>query len=66
MSIWHQHMSNMDIFRAANTDFGMGGDRSPPIGGGPKGGDKGPMGGDWRVIRDKNYGTKKISVNLCL
>ena len=25
----------------------------------PKGGDKGPMGGDWRVIRDKNYGTKK-------
>ena len=55
----------MDI-RASHTDFGMGGDRSPPIGGGPKGGDKGPMGGDWRVIRDKNYGTKKISVNLCL
>ena len=22
-------------------------------GGGPKGGDKGPMGGDWRVNRDK-------------
>ena len=43
-----------------------GGIGPPPIGGGPKGGDKGPMGGDWRVIRDKNYGTKKISVNLCL
>ena len=34
------------IPRAGSTDFGMGGDRSPPIGGGPKGGDKGPMGGD--------------------
>ena len=42
----------------------MGGDQSPPIGGGPKGGDKGPMGGDWRVIRDKIKGTKKMSVNL--
>ena len=32
--------------RAAHTDFGMGGERSPPHrGGGPKGGDKGPMGG---------------------
>ena len=28
----------------------MGGDRSPPIGGGPKGGDKGPMGGG--IARD--------------
>ena len=52
------------IDRAAHTDFGMGGDRSPPIGGGPKGGDKGPMGGDWRVIRDKINGTKKSSLNL--
>ena len=34
------------IPRAAPTDFSMGGDRSPPIGGGPKGGDNGPMGGD--------------------
>ena len=49
--------------RAFNRDFGMGGDQSPPIGGGPKGGDKGPMGGDWRVIRDKIKGIKKISVN---
>ena len=40
---------NLDLIthnRAASTDFSMGGDRSPPIGGGPKGGDKGPMGGD--------------------
>ena len=37
-----------------------GGERSPPIGGGPKGGDKGPMGGDWRVICDKINGTKKF------
>ena len=50
--------------RAFNTDFGMGGDLSPPIGGGPKGGDKGLMGGDWRVIRDKIKVTKKMSVNL--
>ena len=50
--------------RAGHTDFGMGGERSPPIGGGPKGGDKGPMGGDWRVIRDKINGTKKSSLNL--
>ena len=52
--------------RTGHTDFGMGGERSPPLGGGPKGGDKGLMGGDWPVIRDKNHGTKKISVNLCL
>ena len=31
--------------RASHTDFGMGGIGPPPIGGGPKGGDKGPMGG---------------------
>ena len=31
--------------RAFNTDFGMGEDQSPPIGGGPKGADKAPMGG---------------------
>ena len=36
----------MLLFRAVNRDFGVGGDESPPIGGGPKGGDKGPMGGD--------------------
>ena len=35
----------VDQTRAASTDFSMGGDGSPPIGGGPKGGDKGPMGG---------------------
>ena len=50
--------------RAGHTDFGKGGDLSPPIGGGPKGGDKSPMGGDWRVIRDKIKGTKKIGLNL--
>ena len=38
--------------RAVHGDFRMGGDESPPIGGGPVGGDKGPMGGDSRVIRD--------------
>ena len=53
-----------DKGRGTHTDFGMGGDQSPPIGGGPKGGDKGPMGGDWRVIRDKIKVTKKMSVNL--
>ena len=37
-----------------------GGNGPPPKGGGPKGGDKGPMGGDWRVIRDKINGTKKV------
>ena len=52
------------LSRAFNTDFGMGEDQSPPIGGGPKGGDKAPMGGDWRVIRDKIKGTKKMRVNL--
>ena len=39
--------------RVIHTDFGMGGDLYPPIGGVHMGGDKGPMGGDWRVIRDK-------------
>ena len=34
------------VFRVIHTDFDMGGDRSPPIGGGLQGGDKGPMGGD--------------------
>ena len=50
--------------RAGHTDFGKGGDWSPPIGGGPKGGDKGPMGGDWHVIRDKIKGAKKIALDL--
>ena len=54
---------SLTLFRGSHTDFGMGGDQSPPIGGGPKGGDKGPMGGDWRVIRNKNKGPKKISLN---
>ena len=40
------------VTRVVNSDFRMGGDWSPPIGGGLKGGDKGPMGGEWRVIRD--------------
>ena len=44
--------------RGSHTDFGMGGDQSPPIGGG-----QGSDGGDWRVIRDKIKGIKKISVN---
>ena len=33
--------------RVVHSDFHMGGDLPPPIGGGP-------MGGDWRVIRDKS------------
>ena len=41
------------FLRVTPTDSGMGGDLSPPIGGGHMGGDKGPMGGDLRVIRDK-------------
>ena len=49
--------------RGSHTDFGMGG-TSPPHRGGAKGGDKGPMGENWRMIRDKIKGTKKISVNL--
>ena len=32
-------------FRGTHTDFGMGGDQSPPIGGGPKGGGQGSDGG---------------------
>ena len=43
-----------NVDRDVHSDFGMGGDWSPPIGGGLKGGDKGPMGGDLRVIRDKS------------
>ena len=42
--------------RAASTDFGMGGDRSPPIGGGPKGGDNGPMGGISAWFATKSMG----------
>ena len=49
------NLNNINTFRGFHRDFGMGG---------PKGGDKGPMGGDWRVIRDKIKGTKKMSVNL--
>ena len=44
--------------------FWQGGGLVPPIGGGPKGGDKGPMGGDWHVIRDKIKGAKKIALDL--
>ena len=36
--------------RVVNSDFGMGGDLSPPIGGGLMGGDKVSMGGDSRMI----------------
>ena len=39
-----------------------GGIGPPPIGGGPKGGDKGLMGGEWRVIRD----TSMIGRYKCL
>ena len=53
-------MKNMIVFsfslkynRVGPTDFGMGGALYPPIGGGHMGGDKGPMGGDSRVNRDK-------------
>ena len=34
------------VARAASTDLSMGGDRSPPIGVGPKAGDNSPIGGD--------------------
>ena len=69
MAVFYVYMYSFDLYlggdnRASSTDFGMGGYQYPPIGGGPKGGDKGLMGGDWRVIRDKIKGTKKISVNL--
>ena len=43
---------SLTIIRVGHSDFRMGGEWSPPIGGGLKRGDKGPMGGDWRVIRD--------------
>ena len=33
------------VYRAGHTDFGKGGDWSPPIGGGPKGGGQGFDGG---------------------
>ena len=42
----------VSLVRAVHGDFRMGGDESPPIGGGPVGGDTCPMGGDSRVIRD--------------
>ena len=52
-------MSNIMIFsfkfplnRVFRTDLAVGGDLSPPNGGGPMGGDTGLMGGDSRVIRD--------------
>ena len=62
------------LYRVVNSDFRMGGDRSPPIGGGLKGGDKGPMGGEWRVIRDIFWalrykglkGVKMINVSYIL
>ena len=43
----------INLLRVSRTDFRMGGNRPPPIGGGQMGWDKGPMGGDWRMIRDK-------------
>ena len=55
--------SNLPRPRVVHSDFHMGGDLSPPIGGGPMGGDKGPMGGglarDSRQIREvKKLGFK--------
>ena len=38
--------------RVFRTDLAVGGDMSPPYGGGPMGGDTGLMGGDSRMIRD--------------
>ena len=40
-------MSKVD--RVCHRDSAMGGDMSPPIGGGQQGGDKAYMGGDLRV-----------------
>ena len=48
----------------SHTDSGMGGDPSPPIGGGHMGWDKGPMGGDLRVIRDKIWRYLKLARNV--
>ena len=53
MSVSNPYFIEPRPIRVSPTDSGMGGDLSPPIGGGHMGGDKGPMGGDLRVIRDK-------------
>ena len=54
------------VLRVVSSDFRMGGDLSPPIGGGPMGGDKGPMGGglarDSRQIRE----VKKLGFKMFL
>ena len=63
--MYYLMMKNLNILnRVGPTDFGMGGDLSPPIGGGHMGGDKGPMGGDWRVIRDKILRCLKYAKNV--
>ena len=44
---WFGHIySERGMEQGCPYRFWHGGDRSPPIGGGPKGGDKGSMGGD--------------------
>ena len=50
-------MKRRNITRVSRRDFAMGGDLSPPIGGGQMGGDEAYMGGDWRehfatILRD--------------
>ena len=51
----------VSLLRVSHADFAMGGDLSPPYGGGLMGGDKGPMGGDLRVIRDNSIYRSKIN-----
>ena len=47
--------------RVSHTDSGMGGDLSPPIGGGHMGGDKGPMGGGFARNSRQNLEGSLIS-----
>ena len=47
--------------RVTSRDFGMGGDTSPPIGGGHMGGDKGPMGGGLARKSRQNLEGSQIS-----
>ena len=52
--------------RVFHSDFGMGGDLSPPSGGGHMGGDKGSMGGDLNVICDIFERTKILNKYMTL
>ena len=49
---YFEYIKYIKYIRVFHTDLAVGGDPSPPYGGGHMGGDRGPMGGDSRVIRD--------------